>query len=153
MKNKSVILGIIIIVVVSLLTTGCAIKSALSVQEFKDHMGALGYSTTEDEKALYEAKSYLVASKSDVPYKIEFYEFEEKVEAQKVFKKYTDNIADYLTTSSKNIKTTGALFDKFVAKSDNEYIVVDRVKNTLIFIAGTVDYQEEIDSLLEDINY
>jgi len=153
MKNKSVILGILIIVVVSLITTGCGIKSAISTEDFKEHFAALGYTTSDSEEALYESKSYVVASKSDVPYKIEYYEFEEEVDAKKIYKKYKDSIADYLTTSSENLETNGALFTKFVATSDNEYIIISRVKNTLIFLAGTVGYQEEIDTLLEDINY
>lgn len=153
MKNKSVILGILIIVVVCLVTTGCGIKSAISTEEFKQHFGALGYTTSENEETLYESKTYVVASKSDVPYKIEYYEFEEEVDAKKIYKKYEDNIADYLTTTSQNLTTTGALFTKFVATSDNEYIIISRVKNTIIFIAGTVGYKEEIDTLLEDINY
>lgn len=153
MKNKSVILGVLIIVVVCLVTTGCMFYNLLETQEFKDHFGALGYTTSETEEALYESKTYVVASKSDVPFKIEYYEFEEEIDAKKIYKKYKDTIANYITSDSKNNETTGAVFAKIVAKSEKEYIVISRVKNTLIFVAGTVDYQQEIDNLLEDIQY
>ena len=79
--------------------------------------------------------------------------FSEEVEAKKVYEKYKDSIVEYITTDSNNEETTGAVFSKTVAVSENEYIVISRVKNTLIFVAGTKDYTNEIDTLLEDIKY
>ena len=151
-SKKSIIIGILIILIVSF-ATGCGFKSALSTDEFKEHMGALGYTINDTKEGGYESKSYVVASKSDLPYEIEYYEFEEEIDAKKTFKKCEDNLATYLTSSSENLKTTSALFSRFTAKSEKEYIVFVRVKNTVIFIAGTNEYQEEIDSLLEEINY
>lgn len=153
MNKKSVILGVIIIVVVSLLTTGCIFYNVLDSQDFKEHFGALGYTISDNEEGLYEASNYLVASKSDVPYKIEYYEFNEEVEAKKIYKKYKDNIANYITSESSNLETTGAVFTRVVAESEKEYIAICRVKNTLIFVAGTQEYKLEIEKLLEDIKY
>ncbi len=153
MKNKSVILGILIIVVVSIITTGCVFYNVLDTEEFKEHFGALGYTTNDTEKGLYESKTYVVASKDDVPYKIEYYEFNDEVEAKKVYKKYKDSIADYITSESKNLETTGAVYTRTIAESDKEYIAICRVKNTLIFIAGTQEFQTEIEKLLDDIRY
>ena len=152
MKNKSILLGVLIIVVVCL-ATGCMFYNMIDAKEFQEHFGALGYTISDSEEAKYESDKYLVASKEDVPYKIEYYEFKEEKEAQKVYKKYKDSISDYITSDSKNTETTGAVFAKTVAISDNEYIVISRVKNSLIFIAGTNDYSNEIDKLLKDIEY
>ena len=153
MKNKSVILGIAIIVVVCFITAGCGLYNLLDTEEFKDYFGALGYTTNENAEGLYESKSYVVASKSDTEFNIEYYEFEEEVDAKKIYKKYKDNIVKYITSDSKNLETTGFAFSKTVAESQNEYIVISRVKNSLIFIEGTVEYKEEIDSLLKEIKY
>lgn len=152
MNNKSILLGIIIIVVVSL-ATGCIFYKALDSSQFKEHFEALGYSIDENATGKYESKKYLVATKEDVPFKIEYYEFDDDIEAKKVTKKYTDSIADYITTDSKNQTTTGSQITKVVAVSEEEYIVISRVKNTLIFIAGTNEYDTEINKLLEDIKY
>ncbi len=152
MKNKSVMLGILIMVVV-VLATGCGFYNLLESSEFKDHFGALGYTVVDSEEGKYESQEYLVASKDDVPFKIEYYEFDEEIEAKKVYTKYYDSISEYITSDSKNKETTGAVFSKTVAVSENEYIVISRVKNTLIFISGTNDYSKEIDKLLEDIEY
>lgn len=153
MNNKrSVLLGILIMVVV-IFVTGCGFYNLLDASEFKDHFGALGYTVTDSEEGKFESSIYLVASKDDVPYKIEYYEFDEEIEAKKVYTKYYDNISEYITSDSKNQNTTGAVFAKTVATSEKEYIIISRVKNTLIFINGTKDYSKEIDKLLEDIKY
>lgn len=152
-NKKSIILGIIIIIVVSIITTGCSLYKKLDATEFREHFGALGYTVDNTEEVEYEAKSYYVASKEDVPFKIVFYEFEKEVDAKKIYKNYKDNIANYITTNSNNSETTGAIRSKIVAVSTDEYIIISRVKNTLIFIAGTNDYKAEIDSLLEEVGY
>lgn len=153
MKNKSVLLGVLIIVVV-IFATGCGFYNLVDSVEFEQHFGALGYTISDTEEPKYDtADIYLVASKDDVPFKIEYYEFSEEVEAKKVYEKYKDSIVEYITTDSNNEETTGAVFSKTVAVSENEYIVISRVKNTLIFVAGTKDYTNEIDTLLEDIKY
>lgn len=152
MKNKSVLFGILIIVLVSF-ATGCVFYNLIDSEEFESHFQELGYTISDAEEGRYEADSYLVATKDDVPYKIEYYEFAKETDAQKVYKKYKDSIVDYITSDSNNKETTGAVFSKTVAVSDNEYIVISRVKNTLIFIAGTNEYSKDIDELLEDIKY
>lgn len=153
-NKKSVLLGIIIVIVVSIVTTGCSLfYNLVEANEFKDHFGALGYTVSDSEEGLYESVSYVVASKEDVPYKVEYYEFEDEISTKKAYEKQIDSIANYITTDSENKRTDGAVFSKTVAVSEEEYIIISRVKNTMIFIAGTKDYQNEIDSFLEDIKY
>lgn len=153
MNKKSVLLGIIILIAV-VFTTGCVFYNVLKVSDFKDHFTALGYTISETETPKFDTgKTYLVASKEDIPYKIEYYEFDNEVEAKKVYEKYKKSIVDYITSDSKNHETTGAVFSKTTADSEKEYLVMSRVKNTLIFIAGTQDYKVEIDKLLKEIKY
>lgn len=152
-KDKSIWLGIIIIVIVILATTGCVFYNVLKPEDFKSQFSAVGYTISDKETSEYEAKTYLVASKEDVPFKIEYYEFDNEVDSKKVYEKYKKNIVNYIKTNSKNKETTGAVFAKTIAVSDEEYIVISRVKNTLIFIAGTKEFQSEIDKLLENVKY
>ena len=153
MKDKTVLVGILIIIAVVLLT-GCSLfYNLVDAQEFKDHFSAAGYTISEDEKGLYDSKSYLVATKEDIPFKIEYYEFENDTDAKKAFQSYKDNLGDYITTDSKDTEKTGAVISKRVAVSEKEYIVISRVKNTLIFIAGLNEYDDEINKLLDDIKY
>lgn len=152
-NNKSIILGIALIIIVCIITVGCGFYNLLNAKDFKEHFGALGYTISDSETPKYETDTYLVATKEDMPFKIEYYEFKEEIDAKKIYKKYKDSISDYITSDSKNTESTSAVLSKIVAASDNEYIVISRVKNTLIFIAGTKDYKSEIDNLLEEIKY
>ena len=153
LKNKSVLLGIVIIVIVVLAATGCAFYNLLKPEDFRNQFGALGYTISDDKTGEYAAKTYLEASKEDVPFVISYYEFEKEVDAQKTYQNYKKNIVNYITTNSENKETTGAVKSKTVAISEGEYIVISRVKNTLIFIAGTKDYQKQIDKILENLQY
>ena len=64
MKNKSVLLGIIIIVVV-IFVAGCGLfYNLLLKDDFQKHFGALGYTISDKEVPLYETKSYNKSIKS-----------------------------------------------------------------------------------------
>ena len=153
MNKKSIILGVIMILSV-LLTTGCLFYNVLEPKDFKDHFTALGYTISDSETPKYDTgKTYLVASKEDVPYKVDYYEFDTEINAKKVYEKYKKAIVEYITSDSQNHETTGAVFSKTDANSEKEYIVISRVKNTLIFVAGTQDYKTDIDNLLEEVKY
>ena len=152
MKNKNIFLGIALVLVM-LFVTGCVFYNLLDAAEFKNHFSALGYTISDTETADYEADKYLVAYKEDVPYKIEYYEFDTDINAKKVYEKYKKNIANYITSNSENKETTGAIMGKIVAVSEKEYIIISRVKNTLIFINGTNEYADEINKILDEIEY
>ena len=154
MKNKSVLLGIILLVV-GILASGC-MYSSLNAKDFKEHFGALGYTVSDKETPEFDTgTSYQVATKEDVPYKFVYYEFDEEVEAKKVYEKYKEdnNIRKYITSKSNNNETYGALFARTVVKSENEYIVISRLRKTIIFVATTKEYTNEVDAILKEIGY
>jgi hypothetical protein len=153
MNKKSILLGVILLVAV-FLTTGCIFYNVLDKDDFKDHFTALGYTVTDTEVPKYDTgKTYLVATKEDVPYKVEYYEFDTEVNAKKVYEKYKKAIVEYITSDSKDQEVKGAVFSKTTSNSEKEYIVISRVKNTLIFIASTQDYKTEINNFLDEIKY
>ena len=159
MKNKKVILGIVlvgvILSVIGILLIG-SMYSSLSAKDFKEHFGALGYTVSDKETPEFDTgTSYQVATKEDVPYKFVYYEFDDEVEAKIVYEKYKEanNIRKYITSESKNNETYGALFAKTVVKSENEYIVISRVRKTVVFVATTKEYTNEVDAILEEIGY
>ena len=156
-ERVGIILGVFIIVIVIIATTaGCGFYNVLNADDFQKEWGAIGYTVTSDvesEYKDYKITKYMEASKDDVPFTISFYELDDEKEAQKLYKTYKDNLANYLTTSSKNKETTGAVFAKTVAVSDNEYIVISRVKNTIIFIPGLKDFKTTINDMLDHVQY
>ena len=153
MKNKSILIGFLGVIVICAITTGCIFYNLLDSKEFKSHFEDLGYSITTNEEPKYTADTSYVATKDGSNYDIEYYEFDTEVNAKKAYQNYKENISDYITSKAENTETTGAVFSKIITVSDNEYIIISRVKNTLIFIAGTNDVKEEIDDLLTEIKY
>lgn len=153
MNKKSILLGLIL-VLITIITTGCVFYNLLRTDDFKEHFTELGYTISDTEKPKYDTgKTYLVATKEGVSYKIEYYEFEDEIEAKKIYEKYKKSIVNYITSNSKNHEVTGAVFSKTTVNSDKEYLVISRVKNTLIFVAGTQDAKDEINKIVEDIRY
>ena len=153
MKKNSIIIGIIGVILICLVTTGCIFYNLVDASEFKSHFEELGYTVTSSENKDFNYKTYYIASKEDLAYKIEYYEFEDEVTAKKAFQNFKTNIGNYITSQAQNKETTGAVFTKIVSVSEKEYIVISRVKNTLIVIKGTNDVSDEIDSILEEIRY
>lgn len=153
MKNKSIIVGLIGVLLVCLITTGCLFKKPLDKDEFKSHFEDLNYSVIEGDNARYEAETYYIARKEDVPFEVEYYNFKNETDAKKAYQDYKSNITDFITAKADNNETTGSTFAKIVTESENEYIVISRVKNTVIFILGTPKNSEEIDEILKDIKY
>ena len=153
MKKNSIFIGIIGVILICAITTGCIFYNLLEAKEFKEHFEDLGYTVTTAEDNNYNSTTYYVASKEDSSYNIEYYEFKEETDAKKAYQKYKENIGNYITSQAQNKETTGAVFSKIVSVSENEYIIISRVKNTLIFINGTNDVSEEIDNILKEIRY
>lgn len=153
MNKKSIIVGVLGIIVICAITTGCLFYNLLDAKEFKSHFEDLGYTVVKNDDDDVEAETSYIASKEDADYRIKYFEFEEEVEAKKLYQHYKENIGSYITSKSENQETTGAVFSKIVAVSEKEYIVISRVKNTLIFINATNDVSNDIDKILEDIRY
>ena len=74
MNKKSILLGIVIIIV-TCLTTGCIFYNYLEPKDFKEQFSARGYTVEKIEKADYDAEYISKATKEDVPYEVLYYEF------------------------------------------------------------------------------
>ena len=152
MNKKSILLGIVIIFV-TCLTTGCIFYNYLEPKDFKEQFSARGYTVEKIEKADYEAEYISKATKEDVPYEVLYYEFATESDAKKAYKGYKNNLSNVITSDSKDVESKSSVLSKYVCKSDNEYIIISRVKNSLIYISSTIEYESEINDILDDIKY
>ena len=71
----------------------------------------------------------------------------------KAYKDYKNNLGNVITSDSKDVESKSSVLSKYVCKSDNEYIIISRVKNSLIYISTTIEYESEINDILDDIKY
>ena len=152
MNKKSVILGIVI-VLVTCLTTGCLFYNYLEPTDFKDQFSARGYkvekTSQENSKAEYISK----ATKDDVPYEVYYYQYKNEKDAKAAYKEFKNNLSSIITSDSKDTEAKSSVLSKYICKSDKEYIVISRVKDTLIYVSTTVDYEKSVNEILEDLKY
>lgn len=145
MQNKSILLGIFIFIIVIIITTGCTNHKALSKTDFQKQFGALGYTVSEEE-------NHLSATKEDIPGKFEYYEYDDENSAIKEYNAFKKKNFEYLKDENTK-EEKGHDFSKDIIKSDDTYLIISRVKNTIITLKTSVDYENIVNKVLQDINY
>ena len=154
MNKKSMFIGFLGVILICLITTGCLFYNLLNAKEFKKYFEKLGYTISVNNESKYESsKTSYIAKKSGINYKMEYYEFNNEVDAKKAYQTFKKNVSDYITDEAKINETTGAVFSKLIVESNNEYIIYSRVKNTIIWITGTPNDKNDITNVLKDIRY
>lgn len=153
MKDK--LFGIILLLVASLLLTGCATKEVISAEEFKLVTEEYGYTVQDDTESYQMQTSFekvLIATKNDDIYQIEYYEFSDEETAIQIYENQKMTIEGTSEVSShKSIEAMN--YDKYEQTSDINYGVVVRVENTLIHAIVNIEHKKEIQEILEKLNY
>lgn len=152
MNKKSVLLGIVIIFV-TCLTTGCIFYNYLEPSDFKDQFSARGYTVEKTEQENTKATYISKATKEDVPYEVYYYQYKSESDAKEAYKEFKKNLSNIITSDSKDTESKSSVLSKYICKSDNEYIVISRVKDTLIYVSTTVEYEKSVNEILEDLEY
>ena len=156
MKNKKLIfilIGIVLVGVAAIFLMFKLFDNSMTPEEFKNHLAALGYEVTEQTSPVDNTLTYMVATKSDVTYNVEYFDFKNEVEAKKYYKSLKKNLINYITSTTQDSETNGNIFSKQISISETDYVVISRIKKTLIFIDGTSDFQSDIESLLKKLKY
>lgn len=153
MKDK--LFGIILLLVASLLLTGCTTKEVISAEEFKLVTEEYGYTVQDDTESYQMQTSFekvLIATKNDDIYQIEYYEFSDEETAIQIYENQKMIIEGTSEVSShKSIEAMN--YDKYEQTSDINYGVVVRVENTLIHAIVNIEHKKEIQEILEKLNY
>ena len=153
MKDK--LFGIILLLVASLLLTGCTTKEVISAEDFKFVTEEYGYTVQDDTESYQMQTSFekvLIATKKDDIYQIEYYEFSDEETAIQIYENQKMTIEGTSEVSShKSIEAMN--YDKYEQTSDINYGVVVRVENTLIHAIVNIEHKKEIQKILEKLNY
>lgn len=164
MKKKRIIFTatlILIVIIVAIFFTVVSLsrdkeKSSINPVEFKQILETKSYTITDVKNQFsnydFITDAYL-ASTSDYSYQIEYYQFTDNKNAINFYN--TNKSAFY--EMYKNI-----VFEKFeekdsyskcILKTNDYYLVISRIANTLIYIDVPIEYLDDIDSLLKEIGY
>lgn len=152
MKVKKISLIIILIIAVIILT-GCGTK-AISVEEFKTKMEENGFTVSDisEQFAAIANKTY-VASKAE-GYQVEFYEFDSVENATNSFEDNKRLFESVKQDSDKEtFVNTNDNVSKYTLESEDRYMLVSKVNNTCIYADINLEYKDELDSILQEINY
>lgn len=166
--KKSVIITIVIAVIIVVLLTGCVIgglflkniinkeKDPITVEEFKSTMQNKGY-TIIDAKNQFANYDYIqnayIAMSGDKQYQIEFYKISDENYANNF---YENNKSKFESSESSSNSTTNIKmknYAKYTLQANGEYMVVSRIKDTVIYIKVDVSYKEQVQDVLKEIGY
>ena len=150
MKKKLLIL---LILILTLMTTGCMTRDKLSPHDFKLILEKRGFVVSDKTLTQSNQKitSYYIATNSEKKYNVEHYEINNEMTAQGIYLKYKET----MITTGAQVSTEVNLgnSEKYVDNYNGKYRVASRVANTIIWVDANIEYQEEIKTLLKELGY
>jgi len=154
MKKFKKVLALLVVLFLTVSLTGCG-KKAITGADFKSKMEAKGYTVTDFTSSVGSAagaKEALVANNKDTSLIVEFLTFEDE-------KAVIDGVED-LYNSAKDKEGTKSTtevnlgnYNKRTVKVGEEYYVIERVDNTLLYIVSTKNTSKEADEIVKDLGY
>lgn len=150
---KKYFIKIITIIFILLANCGCTNKSVLSTTAFssvlKSHDFEIIDITNQYSKEPNIDKVYIGKNKDK--YQIEYFIILNEETAKTIF---NENIKAYNNLSgTTKTKVEGNNFIKYTFLTNSYYVVISKVENTFIYIEAPIDYKNEIDIILEEMNY
>lgn len=156
------ILIFVAILVISGITVGVIIisknlnKQALTVSEFKEIMEDKDFEII-DVKDQFENIDYIekayIALEEDYDYQIEFYRLEEEDYAIEFYKNNKEIFEDSKGSSSAETSVSMGNNSKYTLTTNDEYKVVSRIENTVIYANVDDKYKDEVKDLLKELGY
>lgn len=150
---KKMCIKIISIIAIILCTSGCGNKTPINTNTFASVLGSKEYEIVDLSKQYSSNQNIknVIIAKNVKNYQIEFYTLSDEETAMNL---YNENYANFQSVnSSSQIKKSGDNYSKYTLTTDNYYLVVSRVANTLIYIEAPILEKDFIDSILKELDY
>ena len=148
-----VIAGIIVGVVI---VTKNLNKEPISASNFKSIMEDKDFeihdAIEQFEEYGYVKKAY-VALEEDYEYKIEFYKLDEEENAIRMYNKNKEIFEESKGSSSVETKVSMGNNSKYTLKTKDEYKVVSRIEDTVIYADVDEKYEDEVKEILKEMGY
>lgn len=150
---KKSFIKIITILFISFVSWGCTTKEVLTPNAFAAILKNNGFdivNLTEQYKNNNDIKNVYIG-KSNKGYQIEYFILKDEETASNLLNENASEITNSINTTQ--TKREGDNYLKYIFVSNEYYFVVSKVDNTLIYVEASLDNQEEINNLLEQMNY
>lgn len=131
-------------------------KTAITFNEFKVTMESKGYYVS-DATSQFSQYNYItsatLAVDSNYSYKIEFYTLSDVNYATMFYNNNKTLFENSKGSSSAKTDVTSKNGAKYTLSSNNKYMVVSRIDNTVIFVNVDLQYKDTVQKLLKELNY
>ena len=150
MKKKSVLL-VLVLLVLSLLTTGCGTKTPITVEDFKNEMTKREYKIVEKRllSDYTEANDIVSAEISENNY-IELFDMKTEADAEQ-FYNLNENYFEQEATSHTTV--TYGNYSKFAGTVNDQYIVYARIDNTILYVEAETKNKDIVNKVVKEIGY
>lgn len=150
---KKRILGVLLVVGMLLVLSGCSKKEAITADGFQSVMEDSGYTIT-DVTGQFKGQpvdSVQLATKDD--YQIEFFVVPTVDQAQNAYNQNKSTFENEEKSSSTKKSAEMKNFSYYTMTSGGVYYVVSRVDNTFIYLHAPEKYKDQISEIISELGY
>ena len=132
-------------------------KQPITAGDFKDIMEDKDFEIIDaiDQVDDYDngIKKAYIALEEDYDYQIEFYKLDEEDDAIDFYKNNKEIFEDSKGSSSVETKVSMGNNSKYTLKTNDEYKVVSRIEDTVIYLNVDDKYEDEVKEILKEMGY
>lgn len=132
-------------------------KEPISARDFKDIMKDKDFEIIDAKENQFAEYDYIekayVALEEDYDYQIEFYKLDKEDDAIDFYEHNKEIFEDSKGSSSVGNETKMGNNSKYTLKTKNEYKVVSRIENTVIYVDVDEKYEDEVKEILKEMGY
>lgn len=140
----------IICILLVIALSGCGNKDALNKDTFYTELTNLGFGVMDVTSQIEDKNIKTIYTANNGKYQFEFYIFDKKENALAAYKSNRDYLKQ---KKGKEKEIEKENYNKFTFTIDNEYSVVVRNDNTLIFASINEEFKNDIEKVLSKIGY
>ncbi|MCI8486731.1 MAG: hypothetical protein HFJ20_06665 [Clostridia bacterium] len=131
-------------------------KNPMTVDAFKSLIRDKGY-TIIDVKEQFNEYDYIedayVAILDDGEYQIEFYKMSNEESAIMFYNNNKSIFESSISSSSAQTNNEMKNYSKYTLQSNNKYMAISRIEDTVIYVKVDIKYKDKIKDLLNEIGY
>lgn len=132
-------------------------KTPISGDTFSEKMEEAGLSIHDQtaEKPEELGMSDVRTAIKEGEYQIEFYEFKKEEDAKSLYKEQEGKLKDKYESEKGTVKTSKERgnYASYKLYAEDEYYVLSRIGNTLVYSTTTGEYKNQVKKLVEDLKY
>ena len=140
----------IICILLVIALSGCGNKDALNKDTFYTELTNLGFGVMDVTSQIEDKNIKTIYTANNGKYQFEFYIFDKKENALAAYKSNRDYLKQ---KKGKEKEIEKENYNKFTFTIDNEYSVVVRKDDTLIFASINEEFKNDIEKVLSKIGY